>query len=101
MTALAILVGALLVVLNGTFVALEFGLLGAMKSAIKQKLAKDRKKVKAMAKANEGGGGGADYLALEAQGRKVGRAHYAGKYPAAEGPAPAGRSGQENKHTRG
>ena len=34
MTILAIAVGSLLVVFNGAFVALEFGLLGAMKSAI-------------------------------------------------------------------
>ncbi|MAF44365.1 MAG: hypothetical protein CL407_00380 [Acidimicrobiaceae bacterium] len=47
MTALAIVVGALLVLLNGAFVALEFGLLGAMKSAIDSQVATGSKSAKA------------------------------------------------------
>ena len=47
MTGLAIVVGALLVLLNGTFVAFEFGLLGAMKSAIDAEAATGRKSAKA------------------------------------------------------
>ena len=47
MTVLAILVGSLLVLLNGAFVALEFGLLGAMKSAIDSEAASGKKSAKA------------------------------------------------------
>ena len=43
MTVLAIAVGSLLVVFNGAFVALEFGLLGAMKSAIDAEATAGRK----------------------------------------------------------
>ncbi|MBA50694.1 MAG: hypothetical protein CL456_01050 [Acidimicrobiaceae bacterium] len=43
MTVLAIAVGSLLVVFNGAFVALEFGLLGAMKSAIDTEATTGRK----------------------------------------------------------
>ena len=43
MTVLAIEVGSLLVVFNGAFVALEFGLLGAMKSAIDAEATAGRK----------------------------------------------------------
>ena len=43
MTVLAIAVGSLLVLFNGAFVALEFGLLGAMKSAIDAEATAGRK----------------------------------------------------------
>ena len=43
MTVLAIAVGSLLVLFNGAFVALEFGLLGAMKSAIDTEATAGRK----------------------------------------------------------
>ena len=43
MTVLAIAVGSLLVLFNGAFVALEFGLLGAMKSAIDEEATAGRK----------------------------------------------------------
>ena len=43
MTVLAIAVGSLLVLFNGAFVALEFGLLGAMKSAIAAEATAGRK----------------------------------------------------------
>ena len=43
MTVLAIAVGSLLVLFNGAFVALEFGLLGAMKSAIDAEATTGRK----------------------------------------------------------
>ncbi len=43
MTLIAIVVGLVLIVFNGAFVALEFGLLGAMKSAIESEAAAGRK----------------------------------------------------------
>ncbi len=43
MTLIAIVVGLVLIVFNGAFVALEFGLLGAMKSAIESEAATGRK----------------------------------------------------------
>ena len=53
MTVLAILVGSLLVLLNGAFVALEFGLLGAMKSAIDSEAASGKKSAKAAQRSKE------------------------------------------------
>ncbi|HAX05080.1 MAG TPA: hypothetical protein DCX77_05325 [Acidimicrobiaceae bacterium] len=43
MTVIAIVIGLVLIILNGAFVALEFGLLGAMKSGIESEAATGRK----------------------------------------------------------